>query len=154
MEAANNLTVLEVVYDGYPRMVEPYSLTFKQRRDGFGQEYFYVYDRTGGRTSGPGIKTFLHTKVQTIKTTTQSFEPRFPIELGKAGEFAGRTFFGSPSVAPRIRRRSSSISTHIYVVECSYCGKRFPRKKYSVRLRKHKDRYGNECYGRSGYIAY
>jgi predicted nucleotidyltransferase component of viral defense system len=154
MEAAGNLTVLEVVYDGHRRIVEPYSLTFKRRKDGFGQEYFYVYDRTGGRFSGPGTKTFLHSKIQSIQTTTEHFEPKFPIELGKAGEFAGKTFFASPSGGFHVRRAPTRISTRVYVVECSYCGKRFPRKKYSTRLRKHKDRYGNQCFGRSGYIAY
>ena len=48
MEAASNLKLLEVVYDGRRRFVEPYSLAFKRRKDGFGQEYFYVYDLTGG----------------------------------------------------------------------------------------------------------
>lgn len=153
MEAASNLTLLELTYDGHQRLVEPYSLVFKRRKtDGFGQEYFYVYDRTGGRTSGPGIKSLFHYKIKQIKNTTVTFEPRVPVELSRAGEFAGKTFFGSSS---RLRaRRISSSSEHIYVVECSYCGKRFPRKKYNARVRKHTDTYGNPCYGRSGFIAY
>jgi len=60
MEAASNLTMLDITYDGHRRLIEPYSLVFKRRKDGFGQEYFYAFDRTGGRTSGPGLKTFLH----------------------------------------------------------------------------------------------
>lgn len=148
MDAASNLTLLEVMYDGRRRLVEPYSLTFKRRKDGFGQEYLYVYDLTGGRTSGPGVKTFLHSKLQTVQVTSIKFEPRFTVDLGKAGGWATQPFFSSPS-----RRRLLGTSTQIYVVECSYCGKRFPRKQYDVRLRKHKDRYGNECYGRSGYFA-
>ncbi|SRR6266567_4262573 len=157
MEAASNLTLLELVYDGHSRIVEPYSLVFKRRKtDGFGQEYFFAYDRTGGRTSGPGIKTFLHPKIQNIKNTSIVFEPRFPVELSKAGEFAGKTYFGSPFATARRARVYRPITTgsRIYIVECSYCRKRFPRKKYSTRLRKHKDRYGNSCPGRSGFIAY
>jgi hypothetical protein len=155
MEAANNRTLLELVYDGQRRMVEPYSLVFKRRKDGFGQEYFYAWDQTGGRTSGPGIKTFLHPKVQSLKLTDQNFDPRLPIELGKAGEFSGKTYFGKPFTAARFPRISSRRSNaRVYIVECSYCGKRFPRKRYSARLRAHKDSYGNPCYGRSGYIAY
>ena len=50
--------------------------------------------------------------------------------------------------------RSASNSGRIYIVECSSSRKRFPRKKYSTRLRRHKDQYGNLCYGRSGFIAY
>jgi hypothetical protein len=157
MDSASKLTLMELLYDGHPRIVEPYSLVFKQRKDGFGQEYFYAYDRTGGRASGPGIKTFLHPKIQSIKATTTTFEPRYPVELSKAGEFAGKTFFGSSfGSAHRTARTSRRVSTtgRIYIVECSYCQKRFPRKKYSTRLRRHKDKYGNPCYGRSGFMAY
>jgi hypothetical protein len=56
---------LELEYDGTRRLVEPYSLVFKTRKsDGFGQEYFYVYDQTGGRTSGPGTKSLFHCKIK------------------------------------------------------------------------------------------
>src|ERR1019366_9938819 len=84
------------------------------------------------------------------------FNPKFPIELGKAGEFAGRGYFGSGfsnSIA-RTAMRVRTGSARIYMVECSYCGKRFPGKRYSTRLRPHNDKFGNRCFGRSGYIAY
>lgn len=156
MEAASDLRMLDMTYDGQRRLIEPYSLVFKRRKDGFGQEYFYAFDTTGGRSSGPGLKSFLHPKIQAMTVAEQSFEPRLPIELGKAGEFAGKSYFGGGSgtrvgtfAMPRRTR-----STHVYLVECSYCGKRFPRKRYSTRLRPHKDQHGNQCYGRSGYIAY
>jgi len=154
MEAATNHTLLDITYDGRRRLVEPYSLVFKRRKDGFGQEYFYAYDNTGGRTAGPGIKTFLHPRIQSLANTDQHFEPRFPVELGKAGEFACKTYFGGGFGPRSFRPRSRGRTTPIYLVECSYCGKRFPRKRYSTRLRAHKDQYGNTCYGRSGYIAY
>jgi hypothetical protein len=123
---------------------------------GSDKKYFYAFDRTGGQTSGPGIKSFFHHKIQNIKKTNTTFEPSFPVELSKAGEFAGRTYFGATfgSAARRRTARMSAFGSKIYIVECSYCGKRFPRKKYSNRLRRHKDRYGNICYGRSGFIAY
>jgi hypothetical protein len=47
-------------YDNVRRIVEPYSLVYKARTDGHRAEYLYVWDRTGGRSSGPGIKTFFH----------------------------------------------------------------------------------------------
>jgi hypothetical protein len=97
MQAASDLTTLDITYDGQRRLIEPYALSFKRRKDGFGQEYFYAYDQTGGRTTGPGIKTFLHPRIQSLARTDQRFEPRFPVELGKAGEFAGKTFFGAAS---------------------------------------------------------
>jgi predicted nucleotidyltransferase component of viral defense system len=155
MQAANSLTLLDITYDGQRRLIEPYSLVFKRRKDGFGQEYFYAYDQSGGRSSGPGLKTFLHPKIQALNNTDQPFEPRLPVELGKAGEFAGKTYFGRGFRTASTRSaRLPARTTRVYIVECSYCGKRFPRKRYSTRLRPHKDRYGNPCYGRSGYIAY
>jgi hypothetical protein len=114
-----------------------------------GKKFLYGFDRTGGRASGPGIKSFFHHKIQDIKKTNTTFEPRFPVELSKAGEFAGRTYFGS-TFGSTIRCSTgltSPFHAKIYIVECSYCGKRFPRKKYSTRLRRHKDRYGNLCDG-------
>ena len=100
------------------------------------------------------VKTFLHPKIQQLAISEQSFEPRFPMELGKAGEFTGKTYFGGGFRGPSFRSLTTVRNAHIYLVECAYCGKRFPRKRYSTRLRPHKDSYGNRCYGRSGYIAY
>lgn len=155
MEAAANLTLLDVVYDGHRRLVEPYSLTFKTRGDGFGQEYFYVYDTTGGRRTPPGIKSFVHTKIQELKNTSTVFQPRYPVELGKAGELGGNTYFASGGLQTFRRAVRKRIrSERRYVVECAYCRKRFPRKRYSARLRSHTDGYGNSCPGRSGFIAY
>jgi predicted nucleotidyltransferase component of viral defense system len=156
MEAASDLKMLDITYDGQRRLVEPYSLAFKRRKDGFGQEYFYAFDTTGGRSSGPGLKTFLHPKIQGLAIADQAFEPRYPIELGKAGEFAAKTYFGGSGGFSTRTTRSVVRRTarHVYLVECSYCAKRFPRKRYSTRLRPHKDQHGNPCYGRSGYIAY
>jgi predicted nucleotidyltransferase component of viral defense system len=53
LQAATDLTVLRLWYRGHERLVEPYALAFTVRKsDGVGQEYFWAYDRTGGR-SGP-----------------------------------------------------------------------------------------------------
>src|SRR5262249_33559260 len=120
MEAANSLTVMDITYDGRRREIEPYSLVFKRRKDGFGQEYFYAYDRTGGRTSGRGLKTFLHPKIQALATTEERFEPRLPVELGKAGEFASKTFFGGTfrgGFSTRVQRRTRA--TRVHLLGCS-----------------------------------
>jgi predicted nucleotidyltransferase component of viral defense system len=158
MEAAGSLTLLQVVYDGQSRLVEPYSLVFKRRQDGIAREYFCVYDRTGGY-SGPGIKAFVLDKVGSIQNTTEKFEPRFPVELSKAGEPASKGYFGSPFGRPRAirpsvgRARIRWSSGASYTVECSYCSKRFKRTKPGTRLNKHKDRFGNDCYGRAGFLV-
>ena len=58
MDAARENKVLRVTYGGVPRLVEPYALTYKRRKDWVAQEYFYCWDITGGN-SGPGVKTLL-----------------------------------------------------------------------------------------------
>lgn len=166
LQAGSAMTLLKVTYDNYPRVVEPYSLTYKRRNDGVAQEYLYVWDRTGGN-HGPGIKAFLHTGISSIENTDEKFEPKYEVEIAKAGDPTSKSYFsqsfGTGRVSrtfpgfhktrlPRIRLvRSYSGTT--YTIECSYCGKRFKRNTYSTQLNKHKDKYGNDCYGRYGYMV-
>jgi hypothetical protein len=99
---------VRVSYDGVARDVEPYSLAFKRRKDGVAQEYFYGWDLTGGRTSGPGIKTFLQGRVQDIQGTEVPFDPRFEVELSKAGDRSTESLFGATFAAQAmagVRRR-------------------------------------------------
>lgn len=149
MQAGHDLTLLRIVYDGVLREVEPYSLIYKVRQDGVAREYFYVYDLTGGRTSGPGLKCLIHPKISAIENTDKIFEPRYEVELSKAGEFFGEQIFrGSPGP-----RSSASLYATGYTIQCPICGKRFQRKKYDMKLNLHKDKYGNKCYGRYGYLV-
>lgn len=149
MEAGYTMTLLRIVYDGVEREVEPYSLKYKVRRDGVAREYLYVYDLTGGRRSGRGIKSFIHQRIGSISNTDIEFEPRFEVELSKAGEFFRERYFRR---GPRfgVGRTASSSK---YVIQCSVCGKRFYRKKYGTRLNPHKDKYGNRCFGRIGFLV-
>ncbi len=147
IEAGQVLTLLKLRYDGIMRLVEPYSLVFKMRQDGIAREYFYAYDTTGGH-SGPGIKAFLPGKVESIENTDQRFEPRFEVELSKAGgaEIAGR-FEGHPG-----SRKNIYAGYPQYKIQCPYCLRSFKRSKYDTRLNPHQDRYGNQCLGRVGYL--
>jgi predicted nucleotidyltransferase component of viral defense system len=148
MEAGYNMTCLEIVYHGVRRLVEPYSLVYKTRRDGVSREYLYVYDQTGGRSSGSGIKSFVHTDIENLQNTNQKFDPRFEVELCKAGEKLRSSYFARP-----VGRRSISSWEDQYTIECPYCEKRFKRNKYSTKLNPHKDKYGNRCFGRNGYVV-
>jgi predicted nucleotidyltransferase component of viral defense system len=152
MEAGHNLTLLRIVYDGVEREVEPYSLKYKTRKDGVGREYLYVYDRTGGRTSAPGLKSLVHQNFQAISNTDIQFEPRTEVELSKAGQFFQEQYFHS---TPRYKTMRSFFpkSSHNYTIQCPVCGKRFYREKYSTKLNPHKDTYGNKCYGKIGYFV-
>lgn len=160
LEGGRLQRVLRLVYDGYERLVEPYSLTFKRRQDGIGREYFYAWDRSGGSSGQVGIKSFLAEKVQSVSLTEEPFEPRYPIELSKNdGGYFGKPYFGSqpkppllrPTLAPR-RHKSANYGME-YTVECPYCGKRFKRTSYDTKLNEHKDKYGNRCFGRIGHVV-
>jgi predicted nucleotidyltransferase component of viral defense system len=152
LEAGQGLRLLSLTYDGVRRIVEPYSLVFKRRKDGYGQEYFYVYDRTGGR-SGPGIKALLNTKVEGLELTDETFTPRYAVELSKAGEHSGSGYFARPFRRGAGRINRPRTPGWVYVVQCSYCNRRFRRRQRNIRIAKHNDSYGNPCYGRSGYIV-
>ena len=149
MQAADGLTLLQLRYSGVVRMVEPYSMVFKVRKDGVAREYFYGYDRTGGRSSGPGLKSFLPGSVQSIEVTDQVFEPRIEVELSKAGgaEIAS-TFSGRPRSIHRFNRPDLRFE-----IECPHCLRQFKRTRNRRELNPHKDEYGNPCYGRMGYLV-
>lgn len=168
MEAGAVRKMVRMMYDGLERLVEPYALTYKTKIDGESREYFYGVDVKGGRSGKVGIKMYTEDKVQSIEATDETFEPRFPIELSKAGEHFGQTYFAKPfsstlrTITPRVLRvrKTPSRITRVrssfgmsYTVVCSVCNKRFKRSSYSTRLNKHKDKYGNQCYGRMGYTV-
>jgi len=153
MEAGRSMTCLKVSYNGYERIVEPYSLRYMQRRDGVEREYFYVYDRVGGR-SGPGVKALVAANLTSISNTDEKFKPRFPVELCKAGEVPENPYLFDPN-KPAERPRKSRATTFgykgpQYIYECSYCGKHFKRSRMSGRLNPHKDKSGYPCSGRYG----
>jgi predicted nucleotidyltransferase component of viral defense system len=170
MEAAAGRLLLQLSYDGWERVVEPYALTYKRRQDGQAAEYFYVWDRSGG-SSGPGIKSWFHHKIQNMRLTDKTFDPQYPIELGKSGEQVSKGYFGKPfserqerasfgrsaiTKRPMSSRPKASSSGHYgvsYTIECPYCHKRFKRDKMTTTLNPHKDANGWQCSGRTGYFV-
>lgn len=161
LQAGSERRLMQFRYDGVTRVVEPYSLAFKRSRDGRANEYLYVWDRTGGRSSGPGIKSLFHYKIEQLDLMDESFEPRFEVELAKAGDIGQSGYFSQQRRAGVSRRSTSAVTRRArrayvgpkYTIQCSYCGKQFKRKSSSTRLNPHKDRYGNQCYGRAGFIV-
>lgn len=159
LEAGSERRLMRLTYDGREREVEPYSLAYKRRKDGEAFEYFYVYDRTGGRESGPGIRSLFHHKIQKLSVTDEIFVPRFDIELSKAGETPKNQYFGKPFSEVAINRtrrvgtsRFRNPFAPIYTVQCPYCLKTFKRTKASTVLRAHKDSNGYRCSARVGYF--
>ncbi|MDP2585934.1 MAG: nucleotidyl transferase AbiEii/AbiGii toxin family protein [Candidatus Levybacteria bacterium] len=164
MEAGRNQTLLKVRYNGADRMVEPYSLKYLQRKDGAQREYFYVYNISGG-SSPPGVRCFVAENVQSIENTEEKFDPRFQIELSKAGEKPENPYLfdpNRPTKAPRRRAGTiSRISTRSrrpsygpkYIYQCSSCGKKFYRKTQNSSIKPHKSKSGFTCYGYGVYAG-
>ncbi len=158
MEAGAERKLLRVTYGGIERVIEPYALAYKRPKTGHPQEYFYVWDQTGGRTSPPGIKSLVNGGLTNVELTEEDFEPRYEIELSKAGEEARKGYFGKPfggtsRTTRAVGRRATRPVTQTYKVECPYCQKRFTRSKMSLELNPHKGAGGYPCRARRGYLV-
>jgi predicted nucleotidyltransferase component of viral defense system len=157
MEAGRNQTRLKIRYKSTDRLIEPYSLKYLQRKDGKQREYFYVYNCSGGGKP-PGVRCFVHENIQSIESTDEKFDPRYQIELSKAGEKPENPYLFDPnrperSTTPRISilgRRSRTIK---YVYKCGHCGKSFIRSIRDHALKPHKSKSGYQCGGRTGYYV-
>ncbi len=164
MDAGAQRKLMRMTYGDYERIIEPYALTYKRRRDGNAHEYFYAWDRTGGSSGQSGIKSFLNPRIQSLEVVEETFEPQFDIELSKAGEDTGKGYFQKSLGGQGGRKRSGSYlgssrssfygNERKYVTVCSSCGKRFHRKSRSTKINKHQTPEGYTCFGKSGYIEY
>jgi hypothetical protein len=77
-----SLTMVDLTYDGFNRLIEPYKLEYYVRKkDSRGLEYFWGWDTTGGRSGKVGIKQFICDKIQLVRATNLRFQPRFNVEL-------------------------------------------------------------------------
>ena len=85
MDCANEFVMVRMRYKGRERLVEPYSMKFKVRKDGVAREYFFGYDLSGGSSRQPGIRSFVPDRVESCEITDIPFVPRFEVELRKAG---------------------------------------------------------------------
>jgi predicted nucleotidyltransferase component of viral defense system len=80
--AAHNQHMVEIIYDGYTRLVEPYKLEYYVRKsDGHGSEYFWGWDTSGGKSGKVGIKQFFCHKIASATESTRTYVSRFPVEL-------------------------------------------------------------------------
>jgi hypothetical protein len=105
---------------------------------------------------GPGIKSLFNHKIQDLQVLDQTFEPRHPINLAKAGEFTGQNYFGKPFGSARssgVRSRATLRHGWRYTVQCLYCSRTFKRMRRDATMKPHKEGYGNNCFGRRGMIV-
>jgi predicted nucleotidyltransferase component of viral defense system len=80
--AARNRHMVDMTYDGYRRLVEPYKLEYYVRKsDGHGSEYFWGYDTSGGKSGEIKMKRFFCHKIAAASESARSFVPRYAVEL-------------------------------------------------------------------------
>jgi predicted nucleotidyltransferase component of viral defense system len=82
ISAGRSGTMVQVSYDGYDRLIEPYKLEYYVRKkDGRGLEYFWGWDTSGGKSGKTGIKQFICDKIVSAHPTNRQFHPRYAVEL-------------------------------------------------------------------------
>lgn len=143
--AANRLCV-DLTYQGSRRLIEPYSL----RRTGDGNLLLYAVKHDTGE-----CRSYRVDRIQGAQITKIPFTPRYLIELTTTGPVSAppttmRTG-GIGSVRPQQIR--STVYGPKYILECSYCGKRFTHKTNDSKINKHKDKHGYPCPGRTGFFV-
>jgi predicted nucleotidyltransferase component of viral defense system len=163
--AANRLCV-DLGYKSETRRIEPYSL--RRTKDNNIVLHAWNIDSDAHRS-------YRADRIESARTTNQVFTPRYAVELTPAGPVAipttvrasssGTARFGgfggggtirTPKRSARgkgSRRFGSPLSSGpTYVYECSYCKKKFRRKKQSSSLNEHKTPDGWPCPGRTGWL--
>jgi predicted nucleotidyltransferase component of viral defense system len=82
ISAARHRHLVDMMYDGFRRLVEPYKLEYYVRKsDGHGSEYFWGYDTSGGKSRRICMKQFFCHKIASASESSTSFVPRYPVEL-------------------------------------------------------------------------
>lgn len=145
--AANRLCV-NLAYQGSTRLIEPYSL----RRTKDGNLLLYAVKHQTGED-----RSYRVDRIQGAEVSNIPFIPRYAVELTAAGPLTippttTRARTQSISSGYRSTRRRSDFGP-TYIVECSYCQKRFRKSTNTNKLKPHKDKNGYPCAGRFGYVV-
>jgi hypothetical protein len=144
--AGSNRLLVEFDYHAKHRHAEPYSL----RRAGTGNILFYGFE------IGAHVKAFKVDEMQNVSVTSQSFQPRYRIEITSASP----TLISSTAPSrPALRQSSSRSGGHrhqgpVYVFRCPHCSKEFRHTKNDATLHKHKMKDSAwDCPGRRGFYV-
>ncbi len=158
--AAANRLLVELDYDRSTRRIEPYSL--RQTRDGNFVLHAFNADKGEHRS-------YRVDRMSAARVTNQAFVPRYAIELTPQGPVrvapsAARAASGSARSAPRTTptrqfrpsaKRTSPVgaSGPTYIYQCPLCQKKFRRGRMDSHLNSHKNDWGGQCSGRTGYLV-
>ncbi len=151
--AASNHLCVTLGYQGKTRMIEPYSL----RRTRDGNLILHAI-----RVDSRAHRSYRVDRIQSVEVTSQVFKPVYRVEFSSSGRIVASPTTTTPQTTTRPRtpratgrRLSRRPKRHgtVYVIQCSYCQKKFRRKEYSTKLNRHKDKQGYPCAGRIGYLV-
>jgi DNA-directed RNA polymerase subunit RPC12/RpoP len=136
--AGANRLLVSFTYSGKPRVAEPYSL----RRTSAGFVTLFAWVR-----GDANIKQFRIDEIRGLTVTSETFEPRYAIEL------TGPMVPSSKRSAPARRTSGSRIrSGGTYIYRCDRCGREFSHERSNPALRPHQDTAGSDCSGRRGNL--
>jgi predicted nucleotidyltransferase component of viral defense system len=149
--AANRLCV-DLSYQGSRRLIEPYSL----RRTKDGDIILHAVRRDSGEA-----RSYRIDRIEGASATKIPFVPRYAVELTPSGYIpipdtvSGTSLPSHSRHSPaRPSRRLATMRTGpTYVIQCTYCGRRFSRKNCEMTLNPHKDKSGYSCPGRNGFLV-
>lgn len=153
--AAGNRLLVELDYQGSTRRIEPYSL----RRTQDGNIVLHAWNRDKNEH-----RSYRVDRMQGARITNQTFVPRYAVELSPQGPVlvapaAARSESYVPSIRTRTSttrkasRRKSNIGKPVHIFQCPLCNKKFRRDKYDSHLNPHKNEWGGQCSGRTGYFV-
>ncbi|MEA3305711.1 MAG: nucleotidyl transferase AbiEii/AbiGii toxin family protein [Candidatus Omnitrophota bacterium] len=153
--AAINHLCVGLGYQRSVRIIEPYSL----RRTKDGNLILHAIKAGTG-----DARSYRVDRIESIKVTNKPFTPKYKIEFSSSGSIsapptARKSDFDSSyssgfSTPRRSRPRKTTSSFGMkYVFQCGLCGKKFTRSKYNSTLNKHKNTYGMNCSGRTGFFV-
>ncbi len=135
--AGTNRLLLEFMYHGAHRVVEPYSI----RQAGTGNVLLHAWEVSSAQN-----KSFKIDEMANVRTSGKTFTPRYEIDVATVGVAPIRSAIARPR--PASRRAAGGPK---YVYECGICGKKFTHSSQGSSLKKHKDKNGWDCSGRTGY---
>ncbi|MEK6704796.1 MAG: nucleotidyl transferase AbiEii/AbiGii toxin family protein, partial [Bdellovibrionota bacterium] len=138
--AASNQLCLQITYtkkDGSTNnyILEPYAFV----RTIGGDIYLAAVKADTGES-----RSFILSKMRTIKITEKAFRPRWPVEISTGGPLRIKQ-----NEASRSASRWQSYGPK-YVYRCSTCHRLFYKKSMDPTLRDHKNKLDQPCYGRYG----
>ena len=147
--AAANRLLVELDYQGSTRRIEPYSL--RQTSEGNIVLHAFNADRAEHRS-------YRVDRIQGVRITSTAFVPRYEVELTPQGPV-----MVAPSAAiARVptfrataptRRQTASFGQPVHIYQCPVCNKKFRRSTYDAHLNPHKNDWGSQCMGRTGYFV-